>query len=1284
MRLSVDAFRSAGSRLSAFAGRLPVGPLAGRLSTASLSERFANRPTRFPGGRLSRRGRIGASVGTLALVMGGIVVLPAAEASADPCNPVVNPIACENSKTGSPASEWDITGVGDTAIQGFATDISVNVGGQISFKIKTTASSYTIDIYRLGWYGGDGARHITSVTPSATLPQIQPSCVTDATTELYDCGNWGVSATWPVPSTSVSGVYIALLHRAGGTDSSQIPFIVRDDSSHSGVFFQTSDTTWHAYNDYGGSDYYTGAANGRAYQLSYNRPFATRGLASGRDYLFSNEYPTIRFLERNGYDVSYTTGVDSARFGDLIKNHKIFLSVGHDEYWSGPQRANVEAARDAGVNLAFFSGNEVYWKTRWENSRDGSNTAYRTQTSYKETWANAKIDPSSEWTGTWRDPRFTPPSNGNRPENALTGTMFMANSDDLALTVPAAQGKLRLWRSSNVATRAASSLSTTLSAHTVGYESDEDLDNGFRPAGLIDLSTTTGSTPEYLRDFGSVVTAGTTTHHLTMYKATTSGALVFGAGTIQWGWGLDDQHDGTSQAADLAIQQATINLFADMGVQPTTRMSTLAAASASTDTTAPTVAFSSPAANATVTNGTATTVTGTATDTGGQVGGVEVSTDGGTTWHPATGTTSWSYTFYPTGVSTQTLQARATDDSGNIGTAVSRQLTTSGANNMFGTRVPADPAVTDPDAVEVGVKFVPQTAGLVSGIRFYKGSGNTGTHTGSLWSATGTQLATGTFSGESSTGWQTLTFSTAVAVNPNTTYIASYYAPNGHYAADELAFSSLDWTAGPLVAPRSETSAGNGVFKYATGGGFPTDSFHDANYYVDVTFLPSASSGPSMVSAAPITNSTGVSLSVHPSAVFSKSLNPSSVVFTLKTSGGATVAGSAAYDDSTKTVTFTPSANLAATTTYTATVQANDTSGNSGTGTWTFTTDVDSSVSRLFAVNAVPTNTSENDSGAVELGVKFTPAVDGTVLGVRFYQGTGNTGTQRGSLWSSSGTQLATVNFTSTSGTGWQTALFSSPVSVTGGTTYTASYFAPNGHYSADSNYFSSTYTNTGGNLSAPSSSNGVYKYGSAGGFPTSSFQSTNYWVDPLFKPSAASPSPSPSGSPSPTPSPTPTDPPSGTATLFASTATPTSASWNDPGAVEVGVKFTSDVNGSVTGVRFYKGTSNTGTHTGSLWTSTGTLLATATFSGESASGWQTVYFSTPVAITTGTTYVVSYHTNVGYYAVNVNAFNGTGLDRAPLHIPASGAVYRYGSGGTFPSSSANHNYWVDVMVTPS
>ena len=124
----------------------------------------------------------------------------------------------------------------------------------------------------------------------------------------------------------------------------------------------------------------------------------------------------IRWLEANGYDVSYTTDVDTDRRGAELLEHQVFLSVGHDEYWSGAQRANVEAARDAGVHLAFFSGNEVFWKTRWENSIDGSGTPYRTLVCYKETKANAKIDPLPDvWTGTWRDPRFSPPPTAAGP-----------------------------------------------------------------------------------------------------------------------------------------------------------------------------------------------------------------------------------------------------------------------------------------------------------------------------------------------------------------------------------------------------------------------------------------------------------------------------------------------------------------------------------------------------------------------------------------------------------------------------------------------------------------------------------------------------------------------------------------------------------------------------------------------------------------------------------------------------------------------------------------------------
>ena len=246
---------------------------------------------------------------------------------------------------------------------------------------------------------------------------------------MIDCGNWAESASWTVPADATSGVYIAKLIRTDTGGASHIAFVVRDDSStdQRSLIFQTSDTTWQAYNSWGGNSLYVGSPAGRAYKVSYNRPFITRAGETSYDWLFSAEYPMIRWLEANGYNVSYTTGVDTDRRGNLLTNHKVFLSVGHDEYWSAAQRANVETARNAGVHLAFFSGNEVFWKTRWEPSIDGSGTPYRTLVCYKETHANAKIDPTSTWTGTWRDPRFSPPADGGRPENALTGTLFVVN-----------------------------------------------------------------------------------------------------------------------------------------------------------------------------------------------------------------------------------------------------------------------------------------------------------------------------------------------------------------------------------------------------------------------------------------------------------------------------------------------------------------------------------------------------------------------------------------------------------------------------------------------------------------------------------------------------------------------------------------------------------------------------------------------------------------------------------------------------------------------------------------
>ena len=587
------------------------------------------------------------------------------------CTAPKNPIEAENCLPGTPASQWYVDGAGSSNIQGFTTDISVNVGQTINFKISTPAASYRIDIYRMGYYQGNDGRFITSISVSLPQPQIQPSCLTDSSTGLVDCGSWGVSASWIVPSTATSGVYFARLVRLDTGEVGAIIFVVRNDSSHSDILVQTSDPTWQAYNDYGGNSFYTGNPVGRAYKVSYNRPVKPPVGASTHLDFFYREYPILHWLEANAYDVTYSSGIDTDRNGALVTQHRIFMSVGHDEYWSGAQRANVEAARAAGVNLAFFSGNEVFWKTRWEPSIDGSNTPYRTLVCYKETSANATIDPADPpiWTGFWRDARFSPPADGGRPENALTGTASEVSApQDKAITVPQADGRMRFWRNTSIATLGPGQVAT-LPQSTLGYESDEDVDNGFRPAGLIRLSTTTVAVSQYLYfspSAGYYFANGTETHHLTLYRAP-SGALVFGAGTIDWWVAVDSDHAGfTGSPADPDVQQAMVNLLADMKIQPANLQSNLASATASTDTTPPTSTITSPAPGTTVTAGSQVSVSGTAQDSGGVVGGVEVSVDGGASWHPAVGRENWSYVFTAATSGTLNALSRAVDDSGNL------------------------------------------------------------------------------------------------------------------------------------------------------------------------------------------------------------------------------------------------------------------------------------------------------------------------------------------------------------------------------------------------------------------------------------------------------------------------------------------------------------------------------------------------------------------------------------------------------------------------------------------
>ncbi len=1071
---------------------------------------------------------------------------------------VGNEIAQENCLPGAPRSEWDLAftdvaaAAGDPSIQGFTTEFSINrtaTSGpaRVRFKVDTTAAKYRLQIYRMGYYGGMGARRIATVTqptgPGTVTSDLtgtnQPACLTEDT-GLIDCGNWSVSATWDIPANAVSGIYFAKAIRQDNGGSSHIFFVIRDDEGGSDLLFQTSDTTWQAYNDYGGNSLYTGSPAGRAYKVSYNRPFTTRAASAGAHltWVFSAEYPMVRWLEANGYDVSYTSGIDTDRAGAELQEHKVFLSVGHDEYWSGQQRANVEAARDAGRHLAFFSGNEVFWKTRWEPSIDASATPYRTLVSYKETHGTEKIDPEVNiWTGTWRDPRAFNPE-GPLPENALTGTIFTVNGErDDAIMVPGQFGRHRFWRNTGIASLQTGQ-TAILPQGTLGYEWDEDLDNGFRPAGLQRLSSTTiDVTPKYLLDHGSNYGVGTATHNLTLYRAT-SGALVFGAGTVQWSWGLDTNHDSPNNAEPSPeMRQATVNLFADMGVQPSSPQSGIQTSTGTSDLSPPTSTIVSPPPNSSVQSGDSLVISGTASDTNGVLASVEVSVDGGQTWLAATGLETWQFPWVATGNVPVTLMSRAVDDSGNVQTVPASRVVNVARTCPCGiwpdSAVPAVSSHPDSTPVELGVRFQAEVGGVITGIRFYKGVDNLGTHVGTLWTSNGQRLASATFQDESDEGWQQVQFATPVAIDAGVTYVASYFAPEWplcarlgirHGGAAAGARGRHEQRAAARAGrrrgrhrqwrvPREYAGVPDGVAPVEQLlGGRPVRAQLQFHALRQRPHPGARRDGRDPVHDRDRAFERGSRHRHHQrrhlSAARTRRVRARRRVRTSRRRARSC--------SSRRFASRTPPSTS-------ATVQGGPGGLRSSAGlsllddvTWTFKTSTPVVCPcTIWTPETVPTfliNNADDQEAVkqgIELGVRFRADTDGYISGIRFYKSANNIGTHTGTLWSNNGTALAHGTFTSETSSGWQQLTFPAPVPILANQTYVASYHTTVGRYSVNRTYFMPQFTPsfTRAPLRAlvdgQDGPNGVFKYG-AHSFPTGTFLQSNYWVDVVFMPADA------------------------------------------------------------------------------------------------------------------------------------------------------------------------------------
>ena len=455
-----------------------------------------------------------------------------------------NPIVLENNKQGTfdwELSDWSAQNV----IEGYASKTSVQRGSTISFFVNTTASRYTIEIFRLGWYNGAGGRRMTNAISRPGVRQTKPT--PDATTGLVEC-RWPTSYTLTIPNTLTdptnwaSGIYVAKLTANTGQQS-YIPFVVRDDTRVAPYMFQSSVTTYQAYNAWGGKSLYAfnSTFGQRAYKVSFNRPYDT-GWGTGD--LINDwsgwELNMLRFLEREGYDVTYCTNVDTHNRTAQLNNCKAFLSVGHDEYWSRAMRDRVEAGRNNGKHLGFFTSNAAYWQVRFEPAYNG--VADRTLVCYKEAALDPfYADPAKRQftTVTWRDAII------NRPEEALLGVQYAYYPVDADIVISNAGH----WVFANTGLRNGDVL-----PGLCGYEADRIY--GIGPANVVQLAHSP-----------LVDDNGPGASDMAIYQHS-SGANVFATGSMQWPWGLDDYFAYWSHPYRVhpAAQQITRNVLARFAV----------------------------------------------------------------------------------------------------------------------------------------------------------------------------------------------------------------------------------------------------------------------------------------------------------------------------------------------------------------------------------------------------------------------------------------------------------------------------------------------------------------------------------------------------------------------------------------------------------------------------------------------------------------------------------------------------------------------------------------------
>ncbi|HEX7298614.1 MAG TPA: PKD domain-containing protein [Solirubrobacteraceae bacterium] len=653
-------------------------------------------------------------IAVVAILGASLLGVTPALAQQDLC-PSDNPVIQENNCSGAGSAGWQITNFNDN-VAGFATKTSFNMGENVPLKIGRASisapGSVNIDVYRLGYYDNNGGRLMTAAShASVAVNNTFAQCgATDTVTGRKSCAGWAVTYTIPGAALGASGEYIAKITDPVGGGQNAIFFTLRDDAAapKADVLFAVPTATYEAYNDWGGKSLYFDSQGGpdtisgsnRAVKVSFDRPLAD---PRRNNTFFGPDFYMVQWLEKEGYDVSYTDDVAIHQNPSQLLGHKVDLVSGHSEYWSLEQFNGYLAARNAGVNLAAFSSNTSFWKVRYEDNG-------RTLVCYKTVQGSGSDgsgeDGANDWgpdgiehtaddalgadgiagtaddhpensTTTFRDngaPNGDPnaPPGGrvgpDKPENQLWGNMYYGaelSAGAFPLQIPATNAQSqyagdRIWRNTGIATGS----TTTIGTNLVGWEWDAIPTQAQylsrQPAGVKPLTNSSiplGQNVDWLQDEGRIYSKTNPPGQCACAQAVkytaASGALVFSAGTNDWANAL-------APNPDTRIIQATYNIFSDMGIQPGTPIGvTLDPPSGPQPPTASFTISPNPAQS----GQTVTFDASASSDPDGPITKYEWDLDGNGTYETDTGTTATTtHTYSSVGVIT--VRLRVTDGQG--------------------------------------------------------------------------------------------------------------------------------------------------------------------------------------------------------------------------------------------------------------------------------------------------------------------------------------------------------------------------------------------------------------------------------------------------------------------------------------------------------------------------------------------------------------------------------------------------------------------------------------------